>query len=84
MAFVVYHYPYLSTRSQSVYLRLKYSDFEISKYSVPQGTVLGPLLFIIYVNDFFEYISPVTSHMIADDISIQRHGYIAGSLLSYS
>ena len=45
---------YLSDRQQ--YVCVACSDFRPIKCGVPQGSVLGPLLFLIYVNDISEAI----------------------------
>ena len=42
--------------------------------SVPQGSVLGPLLFIIYVNDFPQCLSSSTCLSFADDTTILMSG----------
>jgi hypothetical protein len=42
---------YLSNREQFVSIDGKSSTKQKLKYSVPQGSILGPLLFIIYIND---------------------------------
>ena len=42
---------YLAHRKQCVKIENHKSTYQGMKYGVPQGSILGPLFFIIYVND---------------------------------
>jgi len=65
---------YLIGRKQCVVLNGCRSNWALVKSGVPQGTVLGPILFTIYVNDLP---SAVNSHclMFADDTKLFRSIY---------
>ena len=60
---------YLSNRHQRVVLNGVHSTWLPLNSGVPQGSVLGPLLFLVYINDLTSNISS-SIKLFADDASL--------------
>ena len=61
---------YLSNRKFLVCSDNVFSEAETLKYGVPQGSILGPLLFLFYVNDLPQSLSDAGFYLYADDTCI--------------
>lgn len=61
---------YLTNRSQRVKVNGILGNFMVVKTGVPQGTILGPLLFILYVNDLLTGMPEDVISSYADDTAV--------------
>ena len=64
---------YLTTRFQRVTVEGATSDSIPVESGVPQGSILGPLFFLLYVNDMPTQTAPVRCLMFADDAKCYNH-----------
>ena len=58
---------YLSSKKQCVGINNVTSDFETIISEVPQGSIVGPILFNCFFNDFFYFIEKASVHNFTDD-----------------
>ena len=65
---------YLRDRSQYVSILGFDSDTKVIPHGVPQGSVLGPLLFLIYINDLHFSIKNSKVFHFADDTNLLNIG----------
>jgi len=65
---------YLNNRNQFVSVNGVHSEMFSSSYGVPQGSILGPLLFLIYINDINEAIPGEKIKLFADDSNLFVQG----------
>jgi hypothetical protein len=64
---------YLSDRKQFVQIDDRLSSREKTNFRVPQGSILGPILFNIYVSDMNETCKNSTCLQYADDSDLYKH-----------
>lgn len=65
---------YFIDRKQFVKIDNEKSDFMSCDLGVPQGSVLGPLLFLVYINDIVKFLSDFTVKLFADDTTLIQVG----------
>ena len=73
---------YLDNRKQYVFLSGESSSTQPVSCGVPQGSTLGPLLFLIYINDFHKAFSETVVHNFADDTNMLFAGKNVGHIES--
>jgi hypothetical protein len=67
-----YVFAFLSNRTQTVVLDGESSDIAPVTSGGPQGTVLGPVLFLVYISDLSEYMKSSQLRLFADDSIIYK------------
>ena len=68
---------YLCERNQKVAINGISSESRVIHHGVPQGSVLGPILFLLYTNDLHNCIKHSTTFHFADDTNLLNisHNY---------
>ena len=74
---------YLNDRQQFVTYNNNSSTYKPVSHSVPQGSLLGPLLFNIYINDIINTPQHLTSILFADDSCFYLSGPTIEPLINY-
>ena len=65
---------YLSGRNKKCQLSDKMSTARCIKCGIPQGSILGPLFFLIYINDLPQCLNHATARLFADDTNLTVAG----------
>lgn len=73
---------YLSNRSQMVHVNGHLSTPKLINVGVPQGSILGPLLFLMFINDLPTILTRTKCILYADDTTIFQSSKSVSSLQS--
>ena len=71
---------YLLNRKQRVNVNNVISDDEVIINGVPQGSILGPLMFLLFINDLPLYTDPINTDMYADDTTMYEIGILRSDI----
>ena len=78
----MYIFSYLKERKQAVRINETYSKYMNIVSGVPQGSILGPILFNVFINDIFLFIENANIHNYADDNVIQHQASSLDDLIT--
>lgn len=73
---------YLQDRKQCVSIGNSVSSLQIITGGVPQGSILGPLLFLLYINDIVNSSKVLQFTLFADDTNLLHHNTCLLSLVN--
>lgn len=72
---------YLTSRTQQTKYNSQLSSVKVNNHGVPQGTVLGPDLFILYINDIVKSVNKCELQLFADDTILFFESENIGTLI---
>ena len=52
--------------------KIEYSEYQTVNYGTPQGSCLGPLIFLLFTNDLYSHLKHSSSILFADDTTLYK------------
>ena len=78
---LTFFYSYLKKYKQSIKINNTHSAFQVLLSGIPQGSILGPVVFNIFINDLFYKVKESELHNFADDNTILSEKFSVEKLL---